>query len=128
MRVSAAALLLLGCLIAATVPLYAQMDAHLRLSGAWPSQYPGYAAGVAAGAYVGLGTAAEAALGDAEQVAEALLNAEAVDTAAAARKVGHDTQQQHTLCCSGGHMGCATPALWSLVVCVHACWLAVTKQ
>lgn len=78
-------LLLIGCLVAAVIPLHAQLDAHLRLSGAIrPSQY---AQGSAASAYVGLGTAAESALVDAEQAAEALTNVDGSDAATAARKV-----------------------------------------
>lgn len=78
-------LLLIGCFVAAAIPLHAQLDAHLRLSGAIrPSQY---AQGSAASAYVGLGTAAESALVDAEQAAEALMNVDGSDAATAARKV-----------------------------------------
>lgn len=102
MRLSAAAGLVLGCLLLVAVPLLAQLDAvyaqpdaaytqpqqpqdgHLRLAGVRPAQLGSGLQGQTA-TYVGLGAAAEAALGDAEQVAEALLAAD--DATTATRKV-----------------------------------------
>jgi hypothetical protein len=105
MRLSAASGLVLGSLLlVAAVPLLAQLDAaypqpdaaytqpqqaedaHLRLSGVRSAQLGQGLQGQAA-TYLGLGTAAEAALGDAEQVAEALLAAD--DATTATRKVRH---------------------------------------
>jgi hypothetical protein len=79
MGLSAATLLLLGCFtiaIAANAQLDSAQDlddTHLRLSGSRQAQYSQGTLQGSTAAYVGLGTAAEAALGDAEQVASVLL-------------------------------------------------------
>lgn len=88
MRLSAATLLLLECVLLTSISLNAQedlgldVDGHLRMAGSRPAQYSQGSLQSSTAAYVGLGTAAEATLGDAEQVANVLM-ADDASTAAA---------------------------------------------